>query len=224
MGIVIIGGTGTGKSTLARILSMRTTYKLYEIGYVVKNNYFKIMVNEAINIYKNKELAIESIRKVYKDNSKDYFTNKRLKYVSDMVKKNGNDYFIVKLLKEHLDEDIILVGARTFDEINAINKYMKNPFLIGLICKEDKLTQRFVKREDRYMSSNNAERIFEKRRWVEKKWGVEEVLDKCDILIETDDKKPRDVADIVLKAYSENLINKKRKLGELKNEQRRIIY
>lgn len=89
MGIVIMGGTGTGKSTLARILSMHTTYKLYEIGYAVKSSYFEVMVNEAFNIYKNKELAIESIRKTYKENSKDYFTNKRLKYVNDMVKKMG---------------------------------------------------------------------------------------------------------------------------------------
>lgn len=226
MGIVIMGGTGTGKSTLARILSMHTTYKLYEIGYVVKNSYFEVMAKEAFNTYKNKELAIESIKKTYKENSKDYFTNKRLKYVNDMVNKNGNDYFIVKLLKEHLNEEIIVVGARTFDEINAINTYMKNPFFVGLICKEDKLTKRFVKREDRYMSSNNAEKIFEKRRWTEKKWGVEDVLDKCDIVIETDDKKPRDIADIVLKAYRKKIIkiNRKIKLGELKNEQRRVIY
>lgn len=123
-----------------------------------------------------------------------------------------------------MNEDIIVVGARTFDEINAINNYMENPFFVGLICKEDKLTKRFVKREDRYMSSNDAERIFEKRRWTEKKWGVEDVLDKCDIVIETDDKKPRDIADIVLKAYRKKLINRKRKVGELKNEQRRVIY
>lgn len=224
MGIVIIGGTGTGKSTLARMLSMRTNYRVYEIGHVVKKSYFKVMANEALNMYKNKELSIESIRKTYKKNSKDYFTNKRLKYVNDMVEKNGSDYFIVKLLKEHLNENIIVVGARTFAEINAINKYMKTPFFVGLICEEDKLTKRFIKREDRYMSLNNAERIFEKRRWTEKKWGVENILDKCDIIIETDDKKPRDIADIVLESYIKKLTNKKRKLGELKDEQRRIIY
>ncbi len=224
MGIVIMGGTGTGKSTLAKILSVRTGYKLYEIGYIVKSNYFEIMINEALNIYKSKEKAIESIRKTYKENSKDYFTNKRLKYVNDMVKKNGNDYFITKLLKKHLNEDIIIVGARTFDEVNAINKYMKNPFLVTLVCREDRLTKRFVKREDKYMSSNNAEKIFEKRRWTEKKWGMEEVLDKCNTVIETDDKKPSDIADIVLDEYKNFLTNKKRRLGELKNERKRIIY
>ena len=125
MGIVIMGGTGTGKSTLAKILSVRTGYKLYEIGYIVKSSYFKIMINEALKIYKNKGKAMESIRKTYKENSKDYFTNKRLKYVNYMVKKNGNDYFITKLLKEHLNENIIIVGARTFDEVNAINLIFK---------------------------------------------------------------------------------------------------
>ena len=145
MGIVIMGGTGTGKSTLAKILSVHTGYKLYEIGYIVKSSYFKIMINDALNTYKNKEKAVESIRKTYKENSKDYFTNKRLKYVNDMVKKNGNDYFITRLLKEHLNENIIIVGARTFDEVNAINKYMKDPFLLGLACREDRLTKRFVK-------------------------------------------------------------------------------
>lgn len=224
MGIVIMGGTGTGKSTLAKILSVRTGYKLYEIGYIVKSSYFKIMINDALNTYKNKEKAVESIRKTYKENSKDYFTNKRLKYVNDMVKKNGNDYFITKLLKEHLNENIIIVGARTFDEVNAINKYMKDPFLLGLVCREDRLTKRFVKREDKYMSSNNAEKIFEKRRWTEKKWGVEDVLDKCDIVIETDDKKPSEIANIVLNEYKKFLSNKKRRLGELKNERKRIIY
>lgn len=224
MGIVIMGGTGTGKSTLARILSMRTTYKLYEIGYVVKNSYFEVMLNEAISIYKSKEIAVESIKRTYERNSKDYFTNKRLSYVNDMIKKNGNDYFIIKLLKEHLNENIIIVGARTFDEINAINNYMRDPFLVGLVCKEDKLMRRFVKREDRYMGYNNAEKIFEKRRWIEKEWGVENILDKCDIVIETDEKKARDVADIVLKAYKEKIINGKGKLGELRNEQRRIVY
>lgn len=66
MGIVIIGGTGTGKSTLARMLSMRTNYRVYEIGHIVKKSYFKVMANEALNMYKNKELSIESIRKTYK--------------------------------------------------------------------------------------------------------------------------------------------------------------
>lgn len=224
MGIVIMGGTGTGKSTLAKILSVRTGYKLYEIGYIVKSNYFEIMIKEALNIYKSKEKAIESIKKTYKENSKDYFTNKRLKYVNDMVKKNGNDYFITKLLKKHLNEDIIIVGARTFDEVNAINKYMKKPFLVTLVCREDRLIKRFVKREDKYMSSNNAEKIFEKRHWIEKKWGMEEVLDKCNTVIETDDKKPSDIADIVLNEYKKFLSNEKRRLGELKNEQKRIIY
>lgn len=67
MGIVIMGGTGTGKSTLAKILSVRTGYKLYEIGYIVKSSYFKIMINDALNTYKNKEKAVESSRK-HKEN------------------------------------------------------------------------------------------------------------------------------------------------------------
>lgn len=224
MGIVIMGGTGTGKSTLAKLISIRTGYKLYEIGYIVKSSYFNVMKNDALKIYKNKQKAIESIKKIYKENSKDYFTNKRLKYVNDMVKKYGNDYFITRLLKAHLNENIIIVGARSFDEINSIHKYMRNPFLIGLVCREDRLTKRFVKREDKYMSVGNAEKIFEKRRWTEKHWGVEEVLDACNIVIETDDKKPTEIATIVLNEYRKYLNYKKRKLGEIKNERKRIIY
>lgn len=222
MGIVIMGGTGTGKSTLAKLISIRTGYKLYEIGYIVKNSYFNIMKNDALKIYKSKQKAIDSIKKIYKKNSKDYFTNKRLEYVNYMVKRYGNDYFINRLLKAHLNENIIIVGARTFGEINSINKYMKNPFLIGLVCREDRLTKRFVKREDKYMSVDSAQKIFEKRRWTEKKWGVEEVLDACNIVIETDDKKPTEIATIVLSEYRKYLNDKKRKLGEIRNE--RNIY
>ena len=56
------------------------------------------------------------------------------------------------------------------------------------------------------------------------KWGVEDVLDKCDIVIETDDKKPSEIANIVLNEYKKFLSNKKRRLGEFKNERKRIIY
>ena len=53
---------------------------------------------------------------------------------------------------------------------------------------------------------------------------MEDVLDKCDIVIETDDKKPSEIANIVLNEYKKFLSNKKRRLGEFKNERKRIIY
>ena len=41
MGIIIMGETGSGKSTLGKMLASRTGFELYEIGHEVKKFFQK---------------------------------------------------------------------------------------------------------------------------------------------------------------------------------------
>lgn len=217
MGIIIMGGTGTGKSTLGNILSLRTDYKLYEIGHVVKGMYLKKMKDDANLIYRNTSSSLKSVQDTFRKNGKDFFTNKRLEYVNKMVKEHGNNYFVKKLLEMNPSDNIIIVGARSFEEIAVIKEKMKTPFFVGLKCNESRLIKRFVAREYDFMQPDKAEKIFEKRRWTENQWGVDKVLYKCNIVIDTDDKKPSEIASIVLNEY-------RKYINEQNNLKERIIY
>lgn len=78
MGIIIMGETGSGKSTLGKMLASRTGFELYEIGHEVK------------------KVFLERVKFEFDSSlpgcDKDYLTtNQRLKYTDDIVKKYGND-------------------------------------------------------------------------------------------------------------------------------------
>lgn len=224
MGIIIMGGTGTGKSTVGNIISLRTSYKLYEIGHIVKGLYLKKMKQEANSVYRDAEKVLESVEKTFKVNSKDFFTNQRLKYVSNMVKEHGNDYFVKKLIEMSKNENIIVIGARSFEEIRAIEQKMQYPFFVGLTCNESKLVKRFVAREYNFMQPDKAEKIFEKRRWTENMWGVEKVMHKCNLVLSTEDKMPSDLATMILDEYRKFMKEKDLLKGGILYAYKKIIY
>jgi dephospho-CoA kinase len=223
-GIVIIGGTGTGKSTVGNILSLRTGYKLYEIGHVVKSLYLRKMQDEARSLFGSFLKAIESVQDRFKKNSKDIFTNLRLDYVNNIVRDNGVDYFVKKLLELYFDKNIIIIGARSIEEIKTIRSRMEFPFFVGLTCGESKLIRRFIIRESDFMQSNKAGEIFEKRRWIENIWGVEEVLDECNIIISTDNIIPSDLATVILDEYRKYVEEKSNLKSKIIYDNKKIIY
>lgn len=207
-GIVIIGGTGTGKSTVGNILSLRTGYKLYEIGHVVKSFYLRKMQDEAGLLFGSSLKAIESVRDRFKKNSKDIFTNLRLDYVNNIIRDNGVDYFVKRLLELYFDENIIIIGARNIEEIKTIRSRIEFPFFVGLTCGESKLIRRFIARESDFMRPNQAGEIFKKRRWTENIWGVEKILGECNIIISTNNITPSDLATAILDEYGKYIIEK----------------
>jgi cytidylate kinase len=222
--IVIIGGTGTGKSTVGNILSQRTGYKLYEIGHVVKSLYLRRMEDEIGLLLGSPLKVFEYVQDRFRRNSKDIFTNLRLDYARDMVRDNSVDYFVKKLLELYFYENIIIIGARSVQEIKTIRSRIKFPFFVGLTCGESKLVRRFITRERDFMLPDKAGEIFEKRRWTENTWGVEEVLDECDIVISTDNIMPSDLATTILDEYKKYVAEKSFLKNKTIYDNKKIIH
>lgn len=187
MGIIIMGETGAGKSTVGEELALRLGFELYEIGHEVKRVYLE-------------RIKIDSEQA---SNEKDYLTtNKRLSYTDNIVKKYGNDYYVKRILERHKSESIIIIGPRSKAEINAINNKIKHPFFVGLTCAEDEILRRFIKRESQFMSPEEALKVFEERRQRETKWGTEDVLNQANLILQTDNASPVDLADTIIEKYS----------------------
>ena len=133
MGIIIMGETGSGKTTVGKILAYNSGLGLYEIGHEVKQVY------------------LEKIQADNLDNEKDYTTtNQRLKFTDDIVEKYGNDYYVKRILKKQDNENIIIIGVRSMAEIRAIkNKINSGKFIVFCLpyipgspfpsCREDGL-------------------------------------------------------------------------------------
>lgn len=188
MGIIIMGETGSGKSTVGKELTLRTGFELYEIGHEVKRVYL-----ERISIDSN-----------LSGNEKDYLTtSQRLKYTDDIVKKYGNDYYVRRILERRKNEDIIIIGPRSTAEINAIKNKIRFPFFVGLTCAEEEILRRFIKRETEFMSPDEARKVFKERKLRETKWGTEDVLNQSNLILPTDYENPVELATIIIDRYNE---------------------
>lgn len=221
MAIVLIGGTGTGKSTVGKLISMNIGYKVCEIGHIVKLMFYEEILKEYSTKYKNNIDAKSFTNYYFFSNKKEYFVRKRLKYVSDNVEKNGPDYFVKKILEKENSNKLIIIGVRNINEINSIREKLPASFFVALKCNEDKLTKRFVNREINRMEKQVASNIFEKRRNVENSWGIEDEMEKCDLIINTDYLKPSDISKKIIVEYIKFMSKKKK--GIIKNE-KRIIH
>lgn len=208
MCIVIMGGTGAGKSTVGQIVSQRTGYPLYEVGHVVKRLYRESVELELGQFYTSADIVQEKIRTSIEQHSKDFFTRRRLRYTSEMVRLYGNDYFVRSLLQTHPGENLILVGVRTSEEIRAIHALTGRPYLVALTCGTDRLLSRFVERERRFMEQSTAQTIFDKRYETERARGLEDVLIECDLLLSTDVRMPEQLADEICVGYARFLKTK----------------
>lgn len=212
MGIIIMGGTGVGKSTVARILASKTGYTLYEVGHVVKKMFFDSLQSDIQQITHNRLETCSYVQDILRSHSKDYFTRERLKYTENMIRQHGNDYFVKSLLELHKTDDIIIVGARTKNEVKTILSSMRYPFFVGLMCESDRLVNRFVNREAEFMDSSIAKSIFRRRKDTELSWGVDSVMNMCNIVLSTDNIQPDDLANYIYDAYMVFL--RKQLLGE----------
>lgn len=190
MGIIIMGKTGSGKSTLGKMLASRTSFELYEIGHEVKKVFL-----ERVKIEFDSSLP---------GCDKDYLTtNQRLKYTDDIVKKYGNDYYVRRILEKHSNENIIVVGVRSMAEINAVKNKIRFPFFVGLTCAEEEILRRFINRESEFMSPDEAQKVFNERKMREEKWGMEDVLSQANLILQTDYEKPFELSTAIMERYNE---------------------
>lgn len=192
MGIIIMGKTGVGKSTVGKILASNIGFSLYEIGHEVKQVYLeKIQTDKLIN-------------------EKDYVTtNNRLSFTDSIVEKYGNDYYVKRILAKQDRENIIIIGARSMPEIQAIKNKIKFPFFVLLTCSEDEILKRFVKRETKFMSRDEAVKVFEERKKREGNWGVEDISGQANITLSTEHEQPSFIADTIIRRYIEFINTKK---------------
>lgn len=188
MGIIIMGETGSGKTTTGKILAANSGLGLYEIGHEVKQVYLEKI--QADNLYNEKDFTT---------------TNQRLKFTDDIVKKYGNDYYVNRILEKQDNENIIIIGVRSMAEIRAIKNKIKFPFFVLLTCPEDEIVKRFVKRESAFMTEEEAIKIFSERKAREEKWGTEDILSQANITLSTENQQPFVIADTIMEKYIEFL-------------------
>lgn len=189
MGIIIMGETGSGKSTIGKTLALRTGFELYEIGHEVKKVYLERVKTESDSLLSGSD--------------KDYLTtDQRLKYTDDIVKKYGNDYYVKRILEKHSNENIIVVGVRSMAEINAVKNKIRFPFFVGLICAEEEILRRFINRESKFMSIDEAQRVFNERKMREEKWGMKDVMRQANLILQTGYEKPFELSTAIMEKYN----------------------
>lgn len=202
MGIIIMGETGSGKTTAGKILAANSGLSLYEIGHEVKKVYLE-------------KIQADSLK-----NEKDFTTtNQRLKFTDDIVKKYGNDYYVKRILEKQDNENIIIIGARSMAEIRAIKNKIKFPFFVLLTCPEDEIVKRFVKRESEFMTEEEAIKVFSERKSREEKWGVEDISNQANIILSTQNQPPTIIADTIMGKYIEFLMEQQARKQNIEPEE-----
>lgn len=200
-----MGKTGVGKSTVAKTLASKTDFELYEIGHEVKKVFLEKVKVESDSLLEEKnpnKLAQNSQSRLRKN--KDYLTTtQRLTYTNEIIKKYGNDYYVRRILEKRKNENIIIIGVRSLEEINAIKRKIRFPFFVGLTCDEEERKKRFIEREHEFMPVDKAIRIFEERSMREEEWGVERVLEESNLNIHTNYKNPSELATDIMEKYEE---------------------
>ena len=81
--------------------------------------------------------------------------------------REGDKKRAVVLVPRDKTDDIIIVGARTKNEVKTILSGMRHPFFVGLMCESDRLVNRFVNREAEFMDSSVAKSILRRRKDTE---------------------------------------------------------
>lgn len=220
MAIVLIGAVGTGKSTVGKILSLNTSYKILEVGYLVKTLFYKKTFKENINADNDFYNAYKITNSYFFSKSKDFFVNKRLKFISNINKQYGLSYFLSKLLENNTDEKIIIIGVRNIEEIKTIKNCIKKPFFVMLKCSDSVLEKRFINREIERMDKQSAKIIFKKRRDIEIQNNLDGLESCANLIIDTDRIMPNDISKKILLEYVK-FLNK----GVIVNDgTKKIIY
>lgn len=209
MGIVILGGTGVGKSTVGTVISQKIGYSLYEVGHIVKKVYVERMIEMQNTTLSDENSVITQLNNLAIKQGKQVLTQNRLDFTREMVRKEGADYFVRVLMERYPEDRKIIVGVRSFAEIAAIDGKMKHPFYVGLICDEDRLLHRFTNREKNYMNEDVAKNIFIRRYDIEHAWGVDDVMNKCNVVLNTDYYTPEELANYIIECYGKFLEDKK---------------
>jgi hypothetical protein len=158
---------------------------MYEVGHVVKHLYYDSLIQdklmESIDIIQAKIF----VDNMYEEHSKDFFTKQRLEFANRIKEKHGNDFFVKKILEMGQTDNIIIVGARTQNEIRTISNFLKFPFFVSLSCNNDIVLKRFINREHMFMDNSTAKSIYIKRNNIEQQWEIERSYVKSNLVIDT---------------------------------------
>lgn len=199
MNIILIGRSGAGKSSIAYELSKRMNYEVYEVGNYVKEKY----------MLENKLVTLDNNSNQPEKYSSSEIMHSRLNYVNSKIEKYGKNYFLKEMVKEIKNENVILCGLRSIEEVEYIVSKWSDFFLVGVVSDEDIILSRFISRDsNKLLSEEEAKEVYEKRKKMEHSLGTEKLHEICNYIIRTDDTDAFTAADMVIVAYNK-YINEK---------------
>lgn len=106
-----------------------------------------------------------------------------LEYVVEKFDLSGKDYFVKKLLSEvDCEKSNIIVGVRNTEELNFLTACLSNVFTVGI--SSDRETRK--KRYETSRKTKLANSDFDERDRVEESWGINEVIERTDIVLRND--------------------------------------
>lgn len=159
--LIILGLSGSGKSTVADILARRNSSRTFEIGkYVIADAkgcpQCSTPLDHADHVFRSKEYC---------------------RFVSMAV----ND-------ARNFRGKVIFVGPRLLQELNFLCSFSDNPTIIGL---EIGAHDRELRRMDRKapMDLPNSWSYFRRRDQIERSWGADETLKLSQIILDANDER-----------------------------------